>query len=294
MIQLNSLCKSYDGRVAADGITLEIADGETFGLLGPNGAGKSTAINIMVGVLTPDAGTVTINGEAHYAGSRRDIGVAPQSLAVYEELSAAENLAFFARLYGLTGKKLRDRVAWSLEFAGLTERCRDRVKTFSGGMKRRLNLAIALVHEPRVIFLDEPTVGVDPQSRNHIFNRIEQLKAAGRTIVYTTHYMEEAQRLCDRIAIMDRGRVLALDAVDRLIAQAGGRSIVNACLAKPPEHLAGLTASLVGLNLRFESDWPLEDVARLTRAGVQFQSLEVKRPDLETVFLNLTGRSLRD
>ena len=145
------------------------------------------------------------------------IGIAPQALSVYEELTALENLNFFARLYGLCGRQLKQRVEWSLEFAGLADRQRDVVKTFSGGMKRRLNMAVALVHDPQVIFLDEPTVGVDPQSRNHIFERIEELKAIGRTLIYTTHYMEEAQRLCDRVAIMDHGKILDLDTVDALI-----------------------------------------------------------------------------
>jgi ABC-2 type transport system ATP-binding protein len=197
-------------------------------------------------------------------------------------------------LYELSGARLKERVAWALEFAGLEDRRRDRVKTYSGGMKRRLNMAVALVHDPQVLFLDEPTVGVDPQSRNHIFDRIEALKTAGRTIVYTTHYMEEAQRLCDRVAIMDHGRVLDLDRVDALIARHGGRSVVKAELVKAPPDPAILPEPLDGLALRFESAAPLEEVARLTSAGVAFQTLEVARPDLETVFLTLTGRSLRD
>ena len=185
-------------------------------------------------------------------------------------------------------------MAWALEFAGLTDRRLDRVKTFSGGMKRRLNLAVALVHDPQVLFLDEPTVGVDPQSRNHIFSRVEELKSLGRTVIYTTHYMEEAQRLCDRVAIMDHGKLLDLDTVDGLITRHGGRSVVKAELVRPPDDLNVLPAPLDGQSLRFESDRPLEDVARLSSAGVAFQTLEVARPDLETVFLSLTGRSLRD
>jgi ABC-2 type transport system ATP-binding protein len=215
-------------------------------------------------------------------------------LSLYEEFSAVENLNFFGRLYELSGNKLQERVGWALEFAGLTDRRKDRVKTFSGGMKRRLNLAVALVHNPRVIFLDEPTAGVDPQSRNHIFERIEELRSEGRTVIYTTHYMEEAQRLCDRVAIMDGGRVLDLDSVPALIDRYGGRSVVKAELVRPPADAALLPASLDGLTLRFESDRPLEEIGRLSSAGAQFQSLEVTRPDLETVFLSLTGRSLRD
>jgi ABC-2 type transport system ATP-binding protein len=222
------------------------------------------------------------------------IGFAPQDLSLYEELSAAENLTFFGRLYRLTGKALQVRVGWALEFAGLSDRRKDRVKTFSGGMKRRLNLAVALVHNPDVIFLDEPTAGVDPQSRNHIFERIEELRTQGRTVVYTTHYMEEAQRLCDRVAIMDGGRILDLDTVPALIEHYGGRSVVKAEFVRPPADSISLPAPLEGLSLRFESDRPLEEIGRLSSAGAQFQSLEVTRPDLETVFLTLTGKSLRD
>jgi ABC-2 type transport system ATP-binding protein len=296
MIQVQNLRKSYGTTVAVDGVSFDVRRGETFGLLGPNGAGKSTTIGVMIGVLAPDAGSITVNGGAppNQAEARLAIGVAPQTLALYEDLTAVENLTFFGRLYQLAGARLKERVAWALEFAGLEDRRRDRVKTYSGGMKRRLNMAVALVHDPLVIVLDEPTVGVDPQSRNHIFDRIERLKSAGRTIVYTTHYMEEAQRLCDRVAIMDHGRILDLDAVGTLIDRHGGRAVVKAELARPPADPAVLPAPLEGLALRFESERPLEDVARISSAGVAFQTLEVARPDLETVFLTLTGRSLRD
>jgi ABC-2 type transport system ATP-binding protein len=282
--------------VAVDGVSFDVGRGETFGLLGPNGAGKTTTISMLVGALVPDSGSVLVNGAAKptEAAARLAIGMAPQTLSLYEELSATENLTFFARLYQLSGAKLQERVGWALEFAELADRRRDRVKTFSGGMKRRLNLAVALVHDPQVLLLDEPTVGVDPQSRNHIFGRVEQLKSLGRTIIYTTHYMEEAQRLCDRVAIMDRGKILDLDRVDTLIDRHGGRSMVKAELARPPADTAALPAPLDGLSLRFESERPLEEVARLSTAGVAFQTLEVARPDLETVFLTLTGRSLRD
>jgi ABC-2 type transport system ATP-binding protein len=197
-------------------------------------------------------------------------------------------------MYGLSGAKLAERIEWALEFAGLADRRSGRVKTFSGGMKRRLNLAVALVHEPQVIFLDEPTAGVDPQSRNHIFDRIEQLRGEGRTVVYTTHYMEEAQRLCDRVAIMDHGKILDLDTIPALLAKYGGRAVVKGELVGPPRNGAQLPGTVDGLSLRFESERPLEEIAELSAAGVAFQTLEVARPDLETVFLSLTGRSLRD
>jgi ABC-2 type transport system ATP-binding protein len=296
MIQVRDLRKSYGSLVAVDGVSFEVRGGETFGLLGPNGAGKTTTIGMMIGVLAPDSGEILVNGGARPTEpvARRAIGVAPQSLALYEDLTAPENITFFGRLYGLAGAKLKERVEWGLAFAGLEDRRGDRVKTFSGGMKRRLNMAVAMVHEPQVIFLDEPTVGVDPQSRNHVFDRIDELRAAGRTMIYTTHYMEEAQRLCDRVAIMDHGKILDIDGVGALIERHGGRSVVKAELVRPPADERVLPAPRDGLALRFESERPLEDVARLSSAGVAFQTLEVARPDLETVFLTLTGRSLRD
>jgi len=296
MIQVQNLEKSYGDLKAVDGVSFQVARGEAFGLLGPNGAGKSTTISIMVGVLDADSGSVVIDGDkkSSHASSRRLIGVAPQSLSLYEEFSGNENLKFFGELYGLKGSKLKDRVNWSLEFAGLTEQAKKRVKTYSGGMKRRLNLACALVHNPQIILLDEPTVGVDPQSRNHIFDSIEKLKSQGRTIIYTTHYMEEAQRLCDRVAIMDHGKLLALGTIGQLIEQYGGNSVVTAELRKIPEFTSGLPGRLEGTSLRIESTKPMDDIATLTSTGLTFESLHIDQPDLETVFLSLTGRSLRD
>ncbi len=222
------------------------------------------------------------------------IGVAPQSLSLYEELTALENLRFFARLYGLSGSQLGDRVDWALAFASLGDRKNSRVSTYSGGMKRRLNLATALVHDPQIIVMDEPTVGVDPQSRNHIFECIEQLQSDGRTILYTTHYMEEAERLCDRIAIMDAGKVLDIDTTDELIRRRGGDSSVKAELADPPPHGVEVPGEREGNSLQFDSPHPLEEISRLVSEGVVFSTLEVARPNLEGVFLSLTGRKLRD
>ncbi len=296
MIIVEQLSKSFGDLQAVQEVSFEVRRGETFGLLGPNGAGKSTTIGIIVGAIDADGGRVTIDGRDIRQGAvvRRLIGLAPQSLALYDVLSAERNLAFFGALYGLSGDQLRARIDWALKFAQLEDRRRSLVKTYSGGMKRRLNLACALVHDPRVILLDEPTVGVDPQSRNHIFECIEQLKAEGRTIIYTTHYMEEAQRLCDRIAIMDHGRLLALDSLDALLIAHGGASMVAADLVAAPADLSILPEALDGLHLRFMSDRPLEEVSRLATAGVAFATLNVTRPNLETVFLSLTGRSLRD
>ena len=281
MLCLTHLCKTFGSIVAVDDLTLEIRAGEVFGLLGPNGAGKTTTVNMVVGLLTPDSGTVELDGRGRPTDPavRRKIGVAPQALALYEDLSGEENLAFFGKLQGLSGRKLLERVSWSLEFVGLADRRRDRVKTYSGGMQRRLNLAVAVLHDPALLLLDEPTVGVDPQSRNAIFDRIILLQKQGRTIVYTTHYMEEAQRLCDRVGIIDHGKLLALDAVERLIAAHGGKSVV--------------TAQTADGEVRVETEDPVAELTRFQAEG-KLEHFRVDRPDLERVFLNLTGRHLRN
>ncbi len=296
MIRVTNLQKAFGAVKAVDDISFDISDNQIFGLLGPNGAGKSTTIGLMIGVLNPDGGSVAINGENDPTRPRlrREIGAAPQSLAIYEELSAEENLAFFGKLYGISGSRLKQRVDWCLELAGLKDRKDDRVKKYSGGMKRRLNLACGLVHDPPILLLDEPTVGVDPQSRNMIFDKIEMLKKEGRTIVYTTHYMEEAQRLCDRVAIIDHGKILADGTVDDLIDAHGGKAIVSTEVQLPLPDGIELPAELEGNLLSFESSQPLQDIATLADAGIKYKSLRVDRPDLEKVFLNLTGRRLRD
>ena len=296
MIEARSLRKAYGDLVAVDDVSFSIRRGEAFGLLGPNGAGKTTTIQMLVGAIQPDAGSVRLDGDGDpsRAEVRRRIGVAPQELALYGELSAEENLAFFGRMYGLSGGPLRERVDWALEFSGLTERRRSRAATFSGGMKRRLNLACALVHGPAILFCDEPTVGVDPQSRNHIFESIEALKEQGTTLIYTTHYIEEAERLCDTVAILDQGRVLALDTVSALLAQSGGVSRVELELARRPDQGVKLPGRLEGLRLTIETERPLAAIAELGGLGLEIAHLEVDRPDLERVFLRLTGRTLRD
>src|SRR5690349_16038902 len=234
-IIVDALCKSYGSLKAVDNLSFRVAQGEAFGLLGPNGAGKTTTIGMIVGSLRPDTGRVTVDGESDPTrpAIRRRIGVAPQALALYQDLTAEENLAFFGTLYGLTGSKLAERVAWALEFAGLQDRKADRVSGYSGGMQRRLNLVCGLLHDPPVILLDEPTVGVDPQSRNAIFDSIERLKRDGRTILYTTHYMEEAERLCDRVAIIDHGAILAIDTVEALLRRHGGDPTVEIEFPEP-------------------------------------------------------------
>lgn len=303
IVVADRLCKSFGDQVAVDELSFEIHRGETIGLLGPNGAGKTTTISMLVGLLRPDQGNVVIgdasaDSEGNFGSPLRHevrqlIGVAPQTLSLYDELSAKENLEFFGQLYGLSGTRLKERVQWALSFAELEDRQRGRLGTFSGGMKRRMNIAVALIHEPEILLLDEPTVGVDPQSRNHIFDSIRQLQAGGMTILYTTHYMEEAQRLCDSVAIIDHGKLLAQDSVSRLIGKYGGSSVVTCELNGKPDQIE-LPGQLDGDSIRFESDRPLEQVAELTSRGVQFQTLSIAQPDLESVFLSLTGRSLRD
>ncbi len=296
MIKAQHLRKSYGALLAVDDVSFDIAPGETFGLLGPNGAGKSTTINMLVGAIGCDAGEVQIAGQRDPTrpGVRRRVGVAPQKLSLYEDLTGEENLRFFASLYRLDRRTMRERIDRAIALAGLEDKRLKPVKTYSGGMQRRLNLAVALIHDPVVLLLDEPTVGVDPQSRNHLFESIEALKREGVTILYTTHYMEEAQRLCDRVAIMDNGRILDVDTVPALIQRHGGRAVVKAELERPPEDGEPLPGTLDGTRLRFESDQPFDDLAKLSGRGLKFQHVNVDRPDLESVFLALTGRRLRD
>jgi linearmycin/streptolysin S transport system ATP-binding protein len=282
VIALRGLRKRYGAASPAlDGLSLEVRAGEVFGLLGPNGAGKTTTVSIVTGLLVPDEGTVDLLGLGSPAQPevRRRLGLAPQALALYDGLTGEENVALFGRLFGLDGEHLRERVKAALDFVGLRDRGHDAVAIYSGGMKRRLNLAVAVVHDPDLVVLDEPTVGVDPQSRNLIFDNIRALRTAGKTVVYTTHYMEEAERLCDRVGILDHGRLLALDTVPGLL---------RAHAAKPV-----LVVEVAGEEQRIESDDPLATLNEIA-ARESITSFRVERPHLEQVFLHLTGRHLRD
>jgi ABC-2 type transport system ATP-binding protein len=287
MLTLTHTTKRYGPHVAVDDLTLEVRPGEIFGLLGPNGAGKSTTVHMAVGLLTPDAGSVRIGdlGAPTRPATRARVGVAPQSLSLYELLTAEENLAFFGRVYGMTGAHLASRVAWALDFVGLTDRRRDRVNAYSGGMKRRLNLAAAVLHDPDLLLLDEPTVGVDPQSRNSLFENILTLRQAGKTIVYTTHYMEEASRLCDRVAIVDRGKLLAIDTVSGLLAAHGGQPVLVVETAAGEQRIETGPDDGAG--------GPLATLNRLA-AETRVTRFRVEQTTLEQVFLRLTGRTLRD
>jgi len=283
MLSLRGLEKRFGDVVAVDGLDLDIRAGEVFGLLGPNGAGKTTTLSMVAGLTRPDRGEVVVEGagHAHTKAARSRLGMAPQQIALYEVMSARENLALFGRVYGLGAAGASSRADELLGFVGLSDRADDRVAGFSGGMKRRLNLAAAVVHKPAMVLLDEPTAGVDTHSRNAIFELIASLKAGGTTVVYTTHYMEEAQRLCDRVGVLDHGKLLALGTVDELVEAHGGDSEVTVERAgREPD--------------RTETAEPAKLLADLLRGDDPPGSVQVDRPGLESVFLNLTGRSLRD
>jgi ABC-2 type transport system ATP-binding protein len=277
-----------------------------FGLLGPNGAGKTTLLSIISCLTEAGSGEVRLLGRRLTESDRevrRLIGFVPQELAVYGELTARENLLFFGELYGLGGPALRGRVGELLAAVGLTDKAGDRVRTFSGGMKRRLNLAAALVHGPRLVLLDEPTVGVDPQSRNHIFEEVRRLNGAGLTIIYTSHYMEEVQALCERIGIMDHGRLQACDTLPRLLQQLKGLirfrpSQLTPALRERIKDIVGCSLSERGRTLELEcadvKSALLRLVSVLNESQVDLVSLELEEPNLERVFLHLTGRELRD
>ena len=303
MIKADNLKKRFGSTVALDDVSFEVQKGETFGLLGPNGAGKTTTIQLLCGLLKPDSGTVTLDGKTDptLVEVRLSLGVVPQTMAIYEELSAQENLRFFGRIYGLSGRLLKERVNNCLEIAGLAQRSKERVSKYSGGMKRRLNMVCSLLHEPPLLLLDEPTVGVDPQSRNSIFDTIEVMKKQGRTIIYTTHYMEEAERICDRVAILDHGKILDMDTVHNLIVKHGGPSRIEAEFEKDFSDLDKIRQLIDSKNIqfeetkiKFETSQPMESLAMLNRSGIRFLSLKVQTANLEDVFLNLTGRRLRD
>jgi ABC-2 type transport system ATP-binding protein len=300
---VSGLVKRFGSVTAVDNISLELRSGECLGLLGPNGAGKSTLIRSIVGRVNPDAGSVSVFGaSAASPAACAAIGWIPQELALYPRLTAAENLRAFGRYAGLTGNPLHEAVSWCLNWSGLEDRRDALVRTLSGGMKRRLNMAAGLIHQPRLVLMDEPTVGVDPQSRNRIFEMIEALRNRGMTIIYTTHYMEEAERLADRIAIVDHGRIIALDTHQALIqACFPTSSLVIARFSAASPALAVWTTthggSLNDSTAEFAIDHPT-DLSRLldsaAAAGLELEDLALRRPNLESVFLHLTGRELRD
>lgn len=305
MLRCEGLRKSYGDREAVKGVSFAIAAGECYGLLGPNGAGKTTTISMLCGLTVPDQGEVTVDG---FAGGSLEakgaVGYVPQDLALYPDLSAVENLTFFGQLYGLGGKELQSRIGETLDLVGLADRGKDRIGTYSGGMKRRANMAAGLLHRPKLLVLDEPTVGVDPQSRNAILDTVGRL---GIAVLYTTHYMEEASRLCDRIGIIDDGRLIAEGTADSLITAHGGRDKVHlSCDGATLDELSAACLELPNVHDVHEHEGTLElttdhgpavlsaVVAVATKHGIDLTGVEVRTPNLEDVFLGLTGKDLRD
>ncbi len=302
-MRIDGLVKRFGELTAVDGVTLELRAGECLGLLGPNGAGKSTLIRSIVGRVIPDAGTVSVFGDpADSAGARKSLGWVPQELALYPKLTCRENLESFGQYHGLRGEGLNAAVAWCLGWAALADRAGEPVQQLSGGMKRRLNMAAGLIHRPRVILMDEPTVGVDPQSRNRIFEMIEKLRGEGVSIIYTTHYMEEAERLCDRVAIIDHGRIIALGSRDELVRSAfASRSQVLARFSNSSDAVAVWVRERGGTYEDGGAQFTIERAAEIaelleaaTQAGHELSDISLRKPNLESVFLQLTGRELRD
>jgi ABC-2 type transport system ATP-binding protein len=304
-IEIKGLEKSYGAIKALNGVDLTIDVDGVFGLLGPNGAGKSTLISSILGLFNYDAGQITIDSKPHNPSSvdfKKRIGIVPQELAIYPDLSAITNLKFFGSLFGMTGSQLDDRAHELLKLTGLSDRAKDRVDTFSGGMKRRLNLAVGIIHQPEIVMMDEPTVGIDPQSRNLIYDLVESLANSGMRILYTTHYMDEAERLCKRIAIIDMGKIIAEGTLDELIETLGESDIIRLEIRGEPGDLNGIVAdgkvdrtdsSIVIKTTNGASKLP-GIIQNLTSKNCEILSATIWRANLETVFLHLTGRGLRD
>jgi ABC-2 type transport system ATP-binding protein len=309
VLECRNLRRSFGDLVAVNGVGFTVARGETYGLLGPNGAGKTTTISMIAGLLERDDGDVLIEGASlttTSVGAKSAIGYVPQDLAIYPDLSGRENLRFFARLYGMSGDELARRIDEVLEIVGLADRAGDLSKEYSGGMKRRLNIGIGLLHRPKLLILDEPTVGVDPQSRNAILESVDQLSAEGMAVLYTTHYMEEAERLCDRVGIIDLGELKAEGTRRELVALVGERDGVLLALAGDVPAAAAACRGLDAVDDVTTKDGHLELVVEEARrtlpailetvaeAGASVRSVEVTEPNLEAVFLHLTGKALRD
>tara|TARA_R110000787_G_scaffold32138_17_gene84999 strand:- start:15772 stop:16692 length:921 start_codon:yes stop_codon:yes gene_type:complete len=306
MIQVQNLSKSFQNIQAVNDISFTIKKGEIFGLLGPNGAGKSTTLNMMSAILKSDAGSIHINGVDVNGNSKECkhlIGVVPQEISLYEELSAYQNLLFWGNLYGIPSKELKGRIDTTLELIGLLDRKNDVVKTYSGGMKRRINIAAALLHNPKVLFMDEPTVGIDPQSRNHIFEVIETLSKQGMTIIYTTHYMEEVERLCDRIAIIDSGKIIAQGTQSELKELVQTKESIQLEFDFLSEsNVIQLRESLSYTMTQNENKLLVESTVKelskvittCNELKLSIIDIQLNKVNLEAIFLNLTGKQLRD
>jgi len=314
MLKVDELSKNYGDLVAVDKVSFEAGKGKVFGLLGPNGAGKSTTINCISGLLQPTSGHASVAGHdvvADGKAARRSLGVVPQDLALYEDLPAVENLRYWGQAYGLRGAELNGRVTEVLETIGLADRARDLPKEFSGGMKRRLNFGCGIVHKPQVILLDEPTVGVDPQSRARLFDMVEAERDAGACVLYTTHYMEEAERLCDSVAIIDHGKLIAQGTLEELRAQLGARDILQLSGNFPEEAMRHAIENLIDVENHDLEIISLEETSvtltllqasqhlplifdAVSSAGGKVTETSLRSPNLETLFLLLTGKELRE
>lgn len=314
LLEVNRLKKAFGTHLAVEDVSFTVGEGEILGLLGPNGAGKSTTMMMLAGLIEPDAGSIVLDGHtlSHTdRKSRQQMGIVPQDLAIYPNLTARENLRFFGGLYGLSGAEMRSRIAEVLSQTGLADRQNDLTCEYSGGMKRRLNFGVALLHRPRLLILDEPTVGVDPQSRAHLLDCVRQLAREGMSVIYCSHYMEEVQELCDRVAIVDRGKLLACDRIDRLLGELGSTLRLH-LIGASGELRASLTA-IPGVTLQQREDCLIASIARccsdenqtllntltaamlaLRDAGGQLTTVESDEPDLERLFLQMTGSRLRE
>jgi ABC-2 type transport system ATP-binding protein len=311
ILQASHLVKKYGEFTAVDDITFDIKEGEIFSLLGPNGAGKTTTISMLSTLYTPSSGDAEVGGFSvtkDPMAVRCLIGVVPQELALYDDLSARENLNFWGNMYGLSGKALKTRVDEVLEQIGLTDKANHRVKTYSGGMKRRVNIGVGLLHKPRLLFMDEPTVGIDPQSRRAILDSVKDLNKQGMTVLYTTHYMEEAQELSDRVGIIDHGKLIALGTQSELTRQVGEMDTLRLHISEtdPVEALVKVLQTMPGIKKADQTDHTIDIITpsseevlapviiKANEIGVKIRSVDIKEPDLESVFLHLTGRALRD
>lgn len=309
IVKIEGLTKKFKDVIAVDNVSLAIEEGDIYGLLGPNGAGKSTIINILCGLLAADSGKIEILGkdiEKSSTYTKQNIGVVPQEIAIYDDLTAYENVKFFASLYGLKGSELKEKVEEALKFVGLLDKKKEYPKSFSGGMKRRLNIACSIAHRPKLIIMDEPTVGIDPQSRNHILQSVKKLNSLGCTIIYTTHYMEEVEAICGNIAIIDHGKLIAQGTVEELKSIVTDVNYVEITVEdvdmvniKGLKTIAGVVQiEVVEEKIKIESKKDITNLDKIilffTTNNIPIKSIESKNPDLESVFLTLTGRKLRD
>jgi len=311
MLEVKELKKSYGNKEVVKNVSFTIDKGESFGLLGPNGAGKSTTISMICGLLPYDQGEVLVSDRSvkkFPMQIKKKIGVVPQEIALYPTMSARDNLLFWGKMYGLTGAKARSRMEEVLDFVGLTDRAKERIETFSGGMKRRINIGAALMHEPELLIMDEPTVGIDPQSRNHILETVKRLNEQGMTIIYTSHYMEEVEYLCNRVGIIDHGEVIAIGTKTDLCSRLVGGSVVQLTIEKDSIEAVEALRRLDNVNqvvtkkgsdiVEVFAQYPHETLGNIMTTavnhGMKIGAVEVKEPNLETLFLKLTGRSLRD